>query len=246
MEKKTIIDYTVLMRDTDFSLHSSLESVGYIFMNAAGFDAERKGFGMEELHKRGLAWVALRLLIKVEKYPAAFEKLQIQTWVENWNKLTTQRNCIVTNAQGDTVFSVSSLWAVIDFNTRQPVNLQDALPCYGPWILSEPIALRTPEKVHLLTNEEFVATRKAVYSDIDFNMHVTSFKYVSWILDTIPLDVFQKQFISEFEINYVKECTFGETVSIYREQLQENVYAYDIRNAEGVSLNRCKLTFSDL
>lgn len=246
MEKKTSVDYTVLVRDTDFSLRSSLESVGNIFMNAAGLDAERKGFGMDALHKQGLAWVALRIYIKVNSYPAAFEKLQVSTWVENWTKLTTQRDCILSDLDGKTLVEVSSLWAVIDFNSRQPVNLQEALPSYGPWLLDEKLSIRPPEKVRLLTNPELVATRKVVYSDIDSNMHATSFKYVSWILDTVPLEVFQKQFVSDFEINYVKECRYGETVQIFREQIGENVYAYDIRNQENSSLNRCKLTFSNL
>lgn len=246
MEKKTSVDYTVLVRDTDFSLRSSLEAIGNVFMNVAGLDSESKGFGMDDLHKKGLAWVALRIFIKVSQYPAAFEKINVSTWIENWNKLTTQRDCTIQNADGKTVVEVSSLWAVIDFNTRQPVNMQDVLTNYEPWILDEKLSIRNPEKVRLLTNEELVATRKVVYSDIDSNMHVTSFKYVSWILDTIPLEVFQKQFVSEFEINYVKECLYGETVTICREQLADNVFAYDIRNAEGVSLNRCKLTFSNL
>lgn len=246
MEKKTSVDYTVLVRDTDFSLHSSLESVGNIFMNAAGLDAERKGFGMDALHKQGLAWVALRIYIKVNKYPAAFENLKVSTWVENWTKLTTQRDCTIASADGKTLVEVSSLWAVIDFNTRQPVNMQERLSSYEPWLLDEKLSIRTPEKVRLLSNPELVSTRKVVYSDIDSNMHATSFKYVSWILDTIPLDVFQKQFVSDFEINYVKECRYGETIMIYREQLDENVFAYDIRNEENSSLNRCKLTFSNL
>ncbi len=247
MKKKTSLKYTVLMRDTDFSMRSTLESIGNIFMNIAGLDSERKGFGMEALRKQGYAWVALRILIDVKSYPAAFEKLKATTWIENWNKLTTQRNCVIEDSKGDNVVEISSIFTLINFNTRQAVNMQDVLSNsnYEKSICNKHLSIRSPEKVHLLTNEKVVATRKVTYSDIDCNMHVNSFRYVSWVLDTIPLEMFQKKFISEFEINYVKECHYGETVTINMEQLGDNVYAFDIRNFEGTSLNRCKLTFTD-
>ena len=74
-------------------------------------------------------------------------------------------------------------------------------------------------------------------------MHVNSFRYVAWVLDVIPLEVYKQNKIVDFEINYVHEVLYGETVSIYSEKLEENVAVFDIRNAEGVSMNRCKFTF---
>ena len=234
------------MRDADFSQHSTLETIGNIFMNVAGLDSERKGFGMAALQRQGYTWVALRILIDVKRYPAAFEEVKATTWVENWTKLTTQRNCVIEDSKGEKIVEISSIFSLINFNTRQAVNMQDVLDSnYEKSIWKKSIAIRPPEKVHLLANETVVATRKVAYSDIDCNMHVNSFRYVAWILDTFPLEMFQKKFISEFEINYVKECRYGETVTINMEQLGENVYAFDIRNYEGASLHRCKITFTD-
>lgn len=238
------------MRDTDFTQRTTLETIGNMFMNVAGLDSERKGFGMATLQKQGYTWVALRILIDVKKYPMAFEDIKVTTWVENWNKLATQRNCTIENSKGETLVEISSIFTLINFNTRQAVNMHDVMTSlnydYEKFIWKKGVSIRCPEKVHLLANEELVTTRSVVYSDIDCNLHVNSFKYVSWILDTFPIDFFQKKYVSEFEVNYVKECKYGETISINREQLSENVYSFDIRNYEGTSLNRCKLTFSDL
>lgn len=247
-DKKTTITYTVLIRDTDFSLHMSLESIGNIFMNVAGCDSERKGFGMDALHKKGMAWVALRMHIQVYEYPAAFEEICVTTWIEQWTKLSTQRNCIITNKQGKTLVEISSLWALIDFKTRQLLNLQDELSCfdYGKWLLEETTSIGSAQKVHVPTQEELVGNHIVAYSDIDSNLHTTSLKYVAWILDTLPFELFQKQRISSFEINYAKECCFGEQVSIFREKLADNIFLFELKDSKNNSLNRCKLTFSDI
>lgn len=248
IDKKTTINYTVLIRDTDFSLRMSLESIGNIFMNVAGFDSERKGFGMDALHKKGMAWVALRMHIQIYEYPAAFEELNVTTWIEQWTKLSTQRNCIIQNKQGKTMVEISSLWALIDFKTRQLLNLQDELSAFGyeKWLLEESTSIGAALKVHIPTNTELVGNHIVAYSDIDSNLHATSLKYVSWVLDTLPFELFQKQRISSFEINYAKECCFGEHVSILREKLTEDTFLYELKDSNGNSLNRCKLTFSNI
>jgi len=245
MRKKTSIEHDIPMRETDFSFNLTLKNIGEWFLNVAALDSERKGFGMQVLQQKGYAWVALRILINVKKYPVAFEKIKITTWIQNWSKLTTQRNCIIQNARGETLVEISSIFALINFNTRQVVNMQDALVDmkYERYICDKGLSIRSPEKIHALSNEELVDTRKVVYSNIDCNLHVSSFEYVSWILDTFSLEVFKNKKISEFEINYIKECKLGETVTIHREQLNENEYVFDIRNQEGTTLNRCKVTF---
>ncbi len=247
-DKKTTINYTVLIRDTDFSLRMSLESIGNIFMNAAGCDSERKGFGMDALHKKGMAWVALRMHIQVYEYPAAFDELTITTWIEQWTKLSTQRNCIIQNKNGKTMVEISSLWALIDFKTRQLLNLQDELSVfdYEKWLVEESISIGSAMKVHVPNNTEVVGKHTVAYSDIDSNLHATSLKYVEWVLDTLPFELFKNQRISSFEINYVKECCFGEQVSILREKLSNDTFVYELKDSNNNSLNRCKLIFSHI
>lgn len=246
MGQKSTFHYGVLVQDTDFSQRMNLVSIGNMLMNAAGTDAENKGFGMKALRDKNLAWVAMRIYIKIHAYPAMLDTITIQTWIENSLRMTTQRNCTIYDGSGNLCAEITSLWTIIDFTTRQPASLQDCLPAYSDCILPESLPIHNPGKVLPLKNGEKVGTHTVVYSDIDGNMHATSFKYVSWVLDTIPLDVFQKSMISEFEVNFVHECRFGDTVEIYREQIAENICSYEVRSLDGAVLNRCKLTFSSL
>ena len=63
-------------------------------------------------------------------------------------------------------------------------------------------------------------------------------------MDTISLDEYKEKAINEDEINFIKECRYGETVSLYREDISENAAVFEIRNAEGEVLNRQRMVFS--
>ena len=59
------------------------------------------------------------------------------------------------------------------------------------------------------------------YSDIDLNGHVNSIKYIEHILDLFPMEMFREKRIRRFEMAYVAESYYGDTLSFYREQTGE-------------------------
>lgn len=243
MVEKSTYPFTIFTHDLDFTSKASLLTIGNLFMNVAGIDSHSKGFGIDEIHDKNLAWVALRIRIKMDRYPELSENVFIQTWIENWSRFTTQRNCVIRNEKGEVLGQISSVFTLIDFKLRQTVNMQERLAEYEEYVIPDVLEMGCPGKVKTLQNATLVGTRKAAYNDIDSNIHVNSFRYVAWILDTIPLEVYQQNKIVDFEVNYIHEVLYGETVSIFIEKLEENVVVFDIRNAEGISMNRCKFTF---
>ena len=199
---------------------------------------------VETLLKRGLTWVSLRMYIKVNSFPHNEDEITVETWVESCPRLATQRNCIIRNAQGDRLVDITSMWSLLDFNTRRPANIFEQLPEFANYVTDEASVVRPPEKVHPPMNPVKVGTHTVLFSDLDCNMHATSFHYVLWVMDTISLDEYKEKQISEIEINFVKECRYGEMVSLYREDISENESVFEIRNAEGEVLNRQRMVFS--
>ena len=49
-------------------------------------------------------------------------------------------------------------------------------------------------------------------SDIDFNIHTNSARYIKWQIDTYSLDDFKDRQIKRFDINYLQEALYGETI----------------------------------
>ncbi|MCQ2609121.1 MAG: thioesterase [Bacteroidales bacterium] len=244
--EKTTVQRDIESNDVDFSFDSTVYSIGNMFMMAANIDSSTKGFGVESLLNHGLTWVTLRTYIKVNTFPHDRETVTVETWVEDCTRITTQRNCTFKDAAGNHLVDITTIFALVDYETRRPVNILEKMPEFPEkFIIDEKSTLRAPGKLKAIVNPQLVHTHTVVFSDLDCNMHTTSFRYVLWVLDAISLDEHKKKQISELEVNFVKECRYGETVSVYREDISENQAVFEIKNEEGELLNRQCVTFID-
>jgi acyl-ACP thioesterase len=57
-------------------------------------------------------------------------------------------------------------------------------------------------------------SRPVVYSDIDFNRHMNTLRYIDLIFDTLPLEQFEKGDAMRLDINFLAEARYGEVVSV--------------------------------
>jgi acyl-ACP thioesterase len=83
----------------------------------------------------------------------------------------------------------------------------------------------------------------AKYSDLDINGHVNSIKYIEHILDIFPLDTYKKKALKRFEIAYVAESYYGDTLSFYLEEKNENEYDIEVRKSSTEVVVRSKVIF---
>ena len=74
-----------------------------------------------------------------------------------------------------------------------------------------------------------VSVYETRYSDIDINGHVNSIKYIEHILNLFPLEVFKEKFVKRFEIAYVAESYYGDTLSFYKEEKENGSIDIEIR-----------------
>ena len=81
------------------------------------------------------------------------------------------------------------------------------------------------------------------YSDIDINGHVNSIKYIEHILDLFPMDVFKEKSIKRFEMAYVAESYYGDTLSFYLEEKGENEYDIEVKKNNQEVVVRSKVIF---
>ena len=57
-------------------------------------------------------------------------------------------------------------------------------------------------------------SRPVVYSDIDFNRHVNTLRYVDLIFDTMPLELIEKNKGLRFDIHFLAEAIYGDTLTV--------------------------------
>ena len=240
----------------DFMERLTMGVLGNHLLNCAGFHAAERGFGIATLNENHYTWVLSRLAIEMEEMPRAYEKFSVQTWVENVYRLFTDRNFAILNQEGKPIGYARSIWAMINIETRKPEEL---LSLHGgqisDYVCDKECPIERPGRIKVRT-EVPVREYQTQYSDIDINGHVNSVKYIEHMLDSFtlqqydekyinlfPLDLFREKRIGRFEIAYHAESYFGDTLSFYREEVEENEYDIEVRKNGGEVVCRSKVKF---
>ena len=228
----------------DFTGHLTLGVLGNHLLNCAGFHATERGFGMATLNEDNYTWVLSRLAIEMDNMPRQYEEFSVQTWVENVYRLFTDRNFAVLDKTGRPIGYARSVWAMINMHTRKPVDL---LAMHGGSIVDyictdKPCPIDKPSRIKVAATEPEVSLT-ARYSDIDINGHVNSIRYVEHILDLFPIDLYRTHRIRRFEMAYVAESYYGDTLSLYHDDEGGGMHQVEVRKNGAETVCRAKLQF---
>lgn len=239
----------------DFDSHLFMGHLGNHLLNAADFHSNDRGYGMGYLMPRHKTWVLSRLAIEMSEMPKAYDRFSVETWVESAMKYFTSRNFRifgVDTASGDeTTYGYGkSVWAMIDTDTRQPVDIfsvNDGL--IREYIEAEkPCPIAASSRVKMSSQAPFVRTIDTYYNDVDVNGHINSVKYIEHVLDLFPLEYYKNHFLQRFEIAYVAESHQGDKLHFYMEETATDEYAVRITKSilnseENTEVVRCKVKF---
>lgn len=224
--------YRVQGRDLDFTRKMSIVSLSECILRFAGDNAEENGAGTRGLLKNNLGWVLVRLAVEYESPLEQDEQFFVETWIEEVTRLTTTRNFILYNAGNEVIGGGCSHWAMIDMETRRPVDLSRNL-AYTGYIVPKESIIRPPAKIRNAGGEKR-AVHRVKYSDIDLNQHTSSMKYLEWMLDCIPIERFEREFIRRIDMNFVREVRYGQQVDIFSEKNADDLFELKLPGGESV------------
>lgn len=234
--------YRVESFHSDCTSHLSLAVLGNQLLNTAADHAEQLGFGRQALLDKNQAWVFSRLLIQMDHYPYEFEPYAIRTWIDSVSRFFSNRNFAILDTEGRAIGYASSVWAVIDLDTRQALDIKQALPthadCISPEPIDCPIARTTRARV---TADEPAYMFQPRFCDIDYNGHLNSIRYIEHFLGALPFDVLKERPIHRFEISYSAECHYGEPLAVYVSNADDDEYDLELRKADGIVASRAKI-----
>ena len=225
----------------DFMGKLTMGVLGNHLLNCAGFHAAERGFGIAEINENQYTWVLSRLAIELEDMPRQYEDFSIQTWVENVYRLFTDRNFELKNKDSKTIGYARSVWAMISMQSRKPADL---LTLHGgnisEYICDKECPISKPGRIKV-TQEVPAVEYQTKYSDIDINGHVNSIKYIEHILDLFPMETFKDKQIKRFEMAYVAESYYGDTLLFYKEEKEDGSIDIEVRKASNEVVVRSKV-----
>lgn len=227
----------------DFRGRLSLGILGNHLLNCASFHAKDRGFGIATLNEQHYTWVLSRLVIEMDSYPMDYKKFSIETWVENVYSLFTDRNYRIAGENGETMGYARSIWAMISMEDRKPINLlkiNDGK--IMDYISDYPCPIEKPSRIKVMETAPAM-THRVIYSDLDINGHMNSIRYIEHVLDLFDIEYYRKYNIKRFEIAYVAESYFGDTLEFFTEETGDNSFNVEIRKNGNEVVCRCLVRF---
>jgi len=245
-------EYEIKYQEVDDRKKLRLFNLENYLLEVAGTVADDLGFGIKVLHPRGLTWILTRMSIEMYDLPTHNDKVRFETWIEGNAHMLSTRDYRIYKLNPDPSSKGSekewiliglckSVWAVLDMEKREIVNCFEE-PIFDGCVDGEVIEM---PRVRMTTIPEPTGCvpHKIVYSDIDYNSHCNSCRYLQAMLDAYLPNYYRKKI--RLDINYSKEALLGETLQTNYLVTEDGVQ-YQQKNNNGETSCSAKISICDL
>lgn len=192
--------------------------------------ANSLGIGNPSMQHLGAGWVLSRLSVEMTAYPPCNTEYKLFTWVESFNRHFSVRCFRVEDMEGRVYGYARSVWMVLDMKKHEnfglshlslPEGMIPGIDCPIPQQAKHVEILPFGESKEGHSHSAIEATHADVcytfkYNDIDFYRHVNTVRYLTLLLNQFTLQEFDANFVHRLELSFLREGSYGMTVSIRR------------------------------
>lgn len=203
--------YSYYTKDTYGNI--TLNKLLPLILDSAGSHAKILGFSKNLLISEGYTWVLSRLNLTLMSLESNLETIYVTTWIQNVKSAFSIRLFEVHDGKGKVLAYGSSYWSIINIKTRKITAIQKVIG-QRDVINSKEIPCQAPQKL-LFDRGNFIGQVTAQYSDLDYNGHVNSNRYVEWGLNSFTSAFLSDHKLTRMELNYNNEVYCGNTINIY-------------------------------
>ena len=233
----TITDFKITSADTDMEARLRPGALFSFLAHAAYLSADNLGFGYKHLKEHNLYWVLSRLEIQIKRALMWNEVVEVETWPKDIEGILYIRDFNVRDGKGDIVVMAGTSWLAIDSQTKRPRRKESFDSDLFSRLSKKRALSESPPKLSDISDGEHFGVR-STYFDIDLNKHVTSSRYIDWMMDTFSPDFHKDHYPQLLSVNFVKETLPGAQLNISRKKNSDSEYAF-----EGVNAGLFKTSF---
>jgi acyl-ACP thioesterase len=132
----------------------------------------------------------------------------------------------------------TSQWAVLDMDKREIVNIFDR-PMFEGAIDGEKLDIPRAPRLLPITEPTGVVSHIVQYTDVDYNDHCNSCKYLAAMVNAAKPDYLGKRV--RLDINYQREARLGEQIDTLYLELPDGIQ-YQQKNVNGETSCAAKIT----
>lgn len=210
--------HTVRLDEVDCTAHMHLHTLSNWMQELANQHAMELGVGMNKLHKEQITWVLSGARYRIHRLPKWGEQVRFETAPRGLYRFFVLRDFRVYDAQGGLLVEAMTSWLLLNMQTKSIVRDYQFPFAVEPD--AKNLALM-PERLNAeQTDWTLHRKRKIHWTDLDPNQHTNNAKYVEMVLNSIPVDLFQKHSLEELTMTYLSESVIGDVLELYTSPLR--------------------------
>jgi len=243
------LDNKIPSYDVSLTGQTKFYTLCNILLDSAAVHANQYRFGYHDMRKDNVYWVLSRFHIIMHEYPRMDDHIKVETWPKGINKLFFMRDYRILSADDRLLTTATTAWLILDVNTGRPKKMEENNNLHSFHIENFHAIKAAPDKLPRISEPDRQMPVVARYSDLDINKHVNAVKYIEWVQDCYPQEIYENRNVKEFQINYQAETRYGEEVEIrIRNASQSDPFEYmeGIRASDENAAFRAKVRFDVL
>ena len=206
---------TITTAETDMRSRLRVGGLVNLLIQAAICSADSLGFGFANLRERQLYWVLRSLTLEVERPLMWREAVQVETWPKDVDGIQYLRDFVVRDASGAVVARATSSWLAIDIASKRPKRVTGREAEYFIFLKDKHAIAQHPEKLEFAVAGEPTAVQPTFF-DIDLNGHVTTTRYIDWMMDTFAPAELLEAYPSKVSVTFLRETLPTDRVELRR------------------------------
>jgi medium-chain acyl-[acyl-carrier-protein] hydrolase len=220
------VPFKVTSADTDMNSRIRLGALVNLLIQSAVSSADSLEAGFGGLREQKLFWVLSRITIEINQAVTWYQTGEIETWPKDVKKILYLRDFIVSGSEHELIAKATSGWLAVDLDTKSPRTVQGGQSSFFDKLKDKHAMSSAPEKLFPVRDGE-VSEVKTTYFDIDVNGHVTSSRYIDWMMDTFPVDFHQHHYPVKISINYLNETRLGENIQLKKNTADGRMFVFE-------------------
>ena len=206
--------FTTKWHDTDANRIVTASKIIMYMQETGNLQCKEYGNPLDQMRDElGQGFILGSISLRILKPLHAYEDIEVFTWCKEARGFSFIRYFQILR-DGEVVAEASSLWALVDINTKSLVRGVAEMDKFYP--IDEPLdESNLPKRARIKRDAPLtkIGERKIVFSDLDYNMHMNNTKYPDMVFDFLPER--EGSYISGIALSYAKEAAYGDTLGVY-------------------------------
>lgn len=237
----------------------SLEMLSSLLQEAACNHVLKIGYGAFAGTNERLVTVTTRMHIEVDRYPKWRDFLEVDTWYCTEGRNAVRRDWTVKDVNtGEIIAVATSTWVIMNMDTKVIQRITEQIRSeFAPWAREPPKWALSEDRIKASSGRipkingdaEFHTTGLSPSErDLDMNQHVNNVKYISWTMESLPLEFRDSHEIRKITLEYRREVQKGDTLESRAKaevpsengagSTEEERFVHVIRNQDGQEINK--------